>query len=85
MHMSSGCEAPRHGEIAVEDRDHPRFGEYMNYRSAMTRQLVDCSSFKQWLVDQDRYAPAEAANNHPRITAYRRWLREQCELLASKS
>ena len=49
MDMSAACTAPIHAEIKNSERNHPRFGEYMNYRAAMTRQLVTCCTFSSWL------------------------------------
>lgn len=55
MDMSATCTAPIHAEIKASDRSHPRFHEYMNYRAAMTRQLVTCYPFTSWLRETEEY------------------------------
>ncbi len=84
MDMSTACSAPVHGTINADDRIHPRFAEYGNYRSAMTRQLVACPSFSDWLAAQERYGRSDAANQHPRIAEYRTWLRENVNCVPAK-
>jgi len=54
MHtLRDGCEAPVHGKIEKSDHKHPRYSEYLRYRAAMSRQLVHCPSFKDWLRNND--------------------------------
>ena len=53
MDMSAACTAPVHAAINDSERSHPKFGRYMQYRSAMTRQLVTCQSFASWLAQDD--------------------------------
>lgn len=43
-----------HAPIYSADQQHPRFNEYLRYRSAMTAQLVNCYPFASWLSDTER-------------------------------
>lgn len=55
MEMSSACLPPVHAPIGETDRAHPRFGEYLTYRSAMQAQLVECQPFMSWLRETEEY------------------------------
>lgn len=55
MDMSLSCTPPVHAEIRAADRAHPRFNDYMQYRSAMARQLVTCQPFASWLCQTEEY------------------------------
>jgi len=59
MQMSEACGAPVHAPIQQDDRKHPRYNQYLRYRSAMSAQLVYCQSFKSWLIC------VENAGNNP--------------------
>jgi hypothetical protein len=47
--LRDGCEPPKHGKVTGEDYKHPLYADYRRYRAAMTRQLVHCPSFEDWL------------------------------------
>ena len=49
MEISRAALPPIQPNISATDRAHPRFGEYLNYRAAMSRQLVEADSFSSWL------------------------------------
>ena len=51
--LREGCESPVHGKVTNDDRSHPRYGQYMKYRAAMSAQLVRCPSFRDWLNQND--------------------------------
>ena len=53
MEKSAACDYPVHAEIRDDDRSHHKFSRYMEYRNAMTLQLVTCQSFTSWLVRDD--------------------------------
>src|SRR5690242_5472848 len=55
MEMSAACTPPVHAEINASDRQHPRFHEYMQYRAAMTQQLVTCQPFASWLWQTEQH------------------------------
>jgi hypothetical protein len=55
VNISSACIPPTHATISDGDRAHPRFNEYLSYRSAMTCQLVRCDSFESWLRQQEDF------------------------------
>lgn len=76
MELSAACTMPPHAALDERDADHPRYGEYLRYRAAMTAQLVYCPSFTDWLRHAEESEARERANRHPRIGEYRAWLRE---------
>ena len=49
MDISRACMPPRQPSMSAADRAHPRHGEYMQYRAAMSHQLVEADSFALWL------------------------------------
>lgn len=55
MDMSAACTAPTHATITKFAETHPRFAEYLRYRSAMSRQMVSCGSFEGWLAGVEEY------------------------------
>lgn len=55
MDMSQTCIAPTQPSYSEKDAAHPRFRDYLNYRSAMSRQLVAGDSFKRWLDSTERH------------------------------
>ena len=81
MQMSSACFPPINAPFKATDAAHPKYPEYLNYRAAMGRQLVACPSFDNWLAMLDRDTESRNMNMHPRIGAYRKWLKENvnCE------
>lgn len=54
MGMSSACTPPTQPIHSTKDEMHPRFREYLNYRSAMASQLVTADSFARWLESVER-------------------------------
>jgi hypothetical protein len=55
MDMNPNCQPPVHAEIREADRAHARFNDYLNYRAAMTRQLVYCQPFDSWLRQTEEH------------------------------
>lgn len=49
MDISPAALPPIQPHISKADREHPLFNEYMSYRSAMSRLLVEASSFQNWV------------------------------------
>lgn len=54
MDISAACTPPIHAPIMDADRAHPRFNDYQQYRSAMSRQLVYCQPFASWLRETEQ-------------------------------
>lgn len=50
--LRDGCEAPVQPRIPVSAQKHPLYGKYLTYRAAMSRQLVSCPSFEDWVERQ---------------------------------
>lgn len=54
MDMSKACTAPTQPSYSEKDGKHPRFRDYLEYRSAMSSQLVTASAFALWLEQTAR-------------------------------
>lgn len=54
MDIRQGCTAPSQPAVSNAERMHPRYNEYLGYRSAMNRQLVTGLSFRSWLDSTER-------------------------------
>lgn len=55
MKMSSACTPPLQPECTPEEKRHPRYAEYLSYRSALSCQLVTAAPFACWLADTERH------------------------------
>jgi hypothetical protein len=54
MKMSNACTPPIQPEVTNDERQHPRYSEYLRYRAAISAQLVTCTTFSRWLEDTER-------------------------------
>lgn len=72
--MSPAAEPPRQPPISEADKKHPRFAEYMIYRGAMIRQLVEASSFPDWLRQAERDTGELMLD--PRYPEFLQWMRD---------
>lgn len=84
MDLSPSCLPPVNASLKEEDAKHPRYPEYLKYRSAMSAQLVSCNSFENWLHQVERAELADQANHHYRIGEFRAWLRENVNCTPQK-
>lgn len=75
MDMSKAALPPRHAPIMDVDRQHPRFNEYMRWRTSLANQLVEAGSFKDWLYQEEMFAESQKIVNHPRHKEWCNWLR----------
>ena len=76
MEISPACLPPRQPVIREQDRSHPRFREYLSYRSSMTNQLAEASSFSDWLYQNEQEAIRANAADHPQYPAFLAWMRQ---------
>ncbi|MGY4831799.1 hypothetical protein ACVNIS_24715 (plasmid) [Sphaerotilaceae bacterium SBD11-9] len=54
MKMSPACTPPVQPACTDEEKRHPRYAEYLTYRSALSCQLVTAAPFARWLEDTER-------------------------------
>lgn len=73
MDMSKAALPARYGYASRADKMHPRFLAYRQYRSAMSRLLVDSDDFVDWLRSTDREAVLASEQNHPRFAEWQEW------------
>lgn len=76
MDLRNGCEHPNHAPLNQEDSQHLRYGDYLRWRSAMSRQLVTANSFVNWLRQEEDAQERERALTHELHGEYCAWLRE---------
>jgi hypothetical protein len=53
------CENPVQPVIEQEDHKHPKYGQYLSYRAAMSRRPVRAPSFRDWLLMMEASDPYE--------------------------
>lgn len=49
MNMNPACQPPVQPSITAQEQSHPRYGDYLRYRSAMSQQMVTGATFARWL------------------------------------
>lgn len=74
--MSSAAIAPRQPAVSQQDRGHPWFPIYQRYRSSMTVQLVEASSFEDWKYQREREIEHDEIASHARFPEFLAWMRE---------
>ena len=72
--MSAAALPPAQPIITAQDRAHPEFPKYAAYRSAMSAQLVEASSFQDWLRQCERDAHDQEWLEHPRYPEFKEWM-----------
>lgn len=76
MNMSKAALPPRQPPISDRDRAHPLFPEYQRHRSSAAINLIEASSFQDWLYQRERNAADAAAADHPDFPAFQAWMRQ---------
>lgn len=74
MTMSQAAIAPRQPHVSARDRQHPLFPTYQQHRSAMSRMLVEASSFRDWLSCYERETLRARAADHPQYHRFLDWM-----------
>lgn len=74
MDMSKAAMAPIQPAINEADRKHPQFAEYMSYRSAMSRLMVEAQSFQDWLHSWEVEKQNKMLTNHPMYQDFKQWM-----------
>lgn len=76
MDISKAAMAPHYGIASVTDRQHPLFPLYDQYRSNMSRLMVDASDFRDWLYQYERNLRNDNAAKDPDYPDFLAWIRE---------
>jgi hypothetical protein len=74
MEMSKAALPPPSPRNSAEDAKHPRWDEYQKYRAAMRMLLVEASSFKSWLRNQEFEEQCNSWKAHPRYKEFMDWM-----------
>jgi hypothetical protein len=75
MDMSAAAIAPRQPSISAAERAHPLFPIYQRYRSSMSVQLVEASSFADWLYQREENLKSQAQTARPEYRDFLAWMR----------
>lgn len=74
-HMSAAALPPVQPPINDRDRTHPLWPVYSTYRNSMTNQLVQASSFRDWLARYESDQRDGAFLAHPQYSDFMDWIR----------
>lgn len=75
MDISAAALPPRQPYVSEKERMHPKYPEYRNHVSAMTRLLVEAPSFADWLAQSTYHAKLDTEAKHPRYPEFLAWMR----------
>lgn len=76
MDMSAAALPPRYIPINEVDRRHPRFNEYVRWRSAMSQLMVEANTFENWLYQTEFQEMCEKWQKHPEYRNFMKWMRD---------
>ncbi len=76
MDMSAAALPPQYIAINENDRKHPRFNEYMRWRSSMSRLMVQGNTFENWLYQTEFQEKCDKWAKHPEYQSFMKWMRE---------
>ena len=74
MNMSKAAMPARYGRASKQDESHPLFSIYQQYRSNMSRLMVDSQDFRDWLFNYETNLQNEQATNHPKYNEFMQWM-----------
>lgn len=74
MHMSKACLPPIQPSISEADRAHPLFGLYQQHRSFCSDNLIEASSFGDWLYQYEQDQIHKGFEAHPRFKEWQQWM-----------
>lgn len=76
MNMSKAALPPRAPHISANDRLHPLFPTYELHLSSCRRNLIEASSFADWLSQYNYETERTSAAAHPKYPAFLDWMRD---------
>lgn len=74
MNMSKAASPARYGKASKEDEKHPLFSSYRQYRSDMSKLMVDSADFRDWLFAYEQNQLRENAEKHEKYPAFKAWM-----------
>jgi len=75
MDMSKAAMPARYGRVTKADEAHPLFPLYRQYRSSMSRLMVDSSDFRDWLGQYEQELVSVEFSKHPRMSEFLQWMK----------
>lgn len=74
MDMSPACAPARYGRASPQDQKHPLFTTYQQYRSGMSRLMVDSVDFRDWLYGYEQEIVMVDATKNTQFPAFMKWM-----------
>jgi hypothetical protein len=74
MDMSAAALPARYGKASEQDRKHPLFVLYQQYRSSMSVNLVNSEDFKDWLFCYEQNLVRENVAKHDKYPDFMKWM-----------
>ncbi len=75
MDMSKAALPAKFGYASKEDEKHPLLSVYRQYRSNMTRLMVNSENFRDWLHNYEANLVRENAAKHEKYPEFMTWMR----------
>lgn len=75
MNMSKAAMPARYGRATVQEEKHPLFPTYQQYRSGMSKLMVDSVDFSDWLFSYERQLEADNAAKHAEYPEFMKWMK----------
>jgi hypothetical protein len=76
MDISAAALPPIQPAISAADRGHPLFSLYSQHRAFCSNNLIEASSFPDWLFQYERDIAAQEIAKHPRFKEWQQWMRD---------
>lgn len=75
MDMSKAASPSRYGNASKADEKHPLFSLYRQYRSNMSRLMVNSEDFRDWLYNYEQNLIRDNAAKHPKYQEFMIWMK----------
>lgn len=76
MDMSAAAKPAHYGNASRQDEKHPLFKLYQRHRMNMSKLMVDCEDFKDWLYQHEAQLTRDSAAKHTKYPAFMDWMKE---------
>lgn len=76
MDMSKAAMPAKYGFATKQDEADPLFSKYREYRSVMSKLMIDCESFKDWKMCYLRNQKEDNIAKHKEFKNFQKWMFE---------
>lgn len=74
MDMSAAALPPRYIPINENDRKHPMFPKYMEWRALCSKLMIEANTFKNWLCQYEFQKECDDWCKHPEYKNFMKWM-----------